>query len=251
MSVRATNSRGSAVEALQNAFKVSQALCGLRCLPSLFSDLPRRLQAGEVKDKKDTAELDEMVSSIGPYRVGEKLGKGAFATVYKALDSDSGDFVAIKRILVDKIKSKQLMKLLAEGHLMEQLEHEHIVKFFGALEEENHICLIMEFVDSGSLASVMTKYGVLSERLVAVYLRQVLEGLAYLHANNVVHRDIKSHNLLITNSGVVKLADFGIAHLYGEEVKPTASVKKNVDIGSPYWMAPEVRGEHKRREKID
>jgi serine/threonine protein kinase len=132
-----------------------------------------------------------VVSSIGPYRVGEKLGKGAFATVYKALDTESGDFVAIKRILVDKIKSKQLMKLLAEGHLMEQLEHEHIVKFFGALETENHIHLIMEFVDSGSLASVMAKYGVLSERLVAVYLKQVLSGLAYLHENNVVHRDIK------------------------------------------------------------
>ncbi len=136
------------------------------------------------------AEVEEVVSSIGPYRVGEKLGKGAFATVYKALDTESGDFVAIKRILVDKIKSKQLMKLLAEGHLMEQLEHEHIVKYFGALETENHIHLIMEFVDSGSLASVMAKYGVFSERLVAVYLRQVLAGLAYLHENNVIHRDI-------------------------------------------------------------
>jgi serine/threonine protein kinase len=227
---------------------------------------------GTDKDSLRGADLEEVVSAIGPYRVGEKLGKGAFATVYKALDTESGDFVAIKRILVENIKSKQLMKLLAEGHLMEQLEHEHIVKFFGALETENHIHLIMEFVDSGSLASVMAKYGVFSERLVAVYLRQVLQGLAYLHENNVIHRDIvsaslfvvkrslltlfkqkydvvnffffnffpRSHNLLITNAGVVKLADFGIAHLYGEELKSSASVRKNVDIGSPYWMAPEV-----------
>ena len=192
------------------------------------------------------------MTQIGSYRIGEKVGQGAFGTVYKgmffflfslfvfcffyvllsfqfvswsycfflavlmlikALDGDSGDFVAIKRIRVDKIKNKQLMKLLAEGHLMEQLDHENIVKFHGALEvrkragktcesqnlffffpfwkTDNHICLIMEFVDSGSLASVVSKYGNLSEKLAATYLKQVLDGLAYLHGNNVVHRDVK------------------------------------------------------------
>jgi serine/threonine protein kinase len=131
--------------------------------------------------------------------------------VCQALDGETGDFVAIKRIRVDRIKNKQLMKLLAEGHLMEQLDHENIVKFHGALEvcsfflllfllclnpvllnqTDNHISLIMEFVDSGSLASVVSKYGNLSEKLAAVYLKQVLDGLAYLHRNNVVHRDVR------------------------------------------------------------
>lgn len=134
-----------------------------------------------------------------------QIGRGAFATVYKALDTETGDFVAIKRIRVDKIKASQLMRLLSEGHLMEQLEHPHIVRFLGAIETEHHIHLVLEFVDSGSLASIVAKYGVLQERLCAVYLRQVLDGLAYLHGNAVVHRDIKSHNLLITSTGVVKV----------------------------------------------
>lgn len=177
-------------------------------------------------------------SMIEHYRVGEKLGKGAFATVFKALDSESGDFVAIKRIRVDKIKSKQLMKLLAEGHLMEQLEHENVVKFLGALETQNHIHLVLEYVDSGSLHSVIQKYGILNEKLAAVYLRQILAGLAYLHENGVVHRDIKSHNMLINNAGVVKLADFGIAHLYGDDSESIALQHDNNDVGSPYWMAP-------------
>lgn len=160
------------------------------------------------------------------------------------MDTDSGDFVAIKRIRVDQFKSKQLMRLLAEGHLMEQLDHEHVVKFLGALETQHHIYLVLEYVDSGSLASLVAKYGNLTERLCAVYLRQVLEGLVYLHANGVVHRDIKSQNLLITNSGVVKLADFGIAHLYETSADSSGGIKSttsnDTDIGSPYWMAPEV-----------
>jgi serine/threonine protein kinase len=152
---------------------------------------------------------------------------------------------------------------------MEQLDHPHVVRFLGAIETVNHIHLVLEYVDSGSLASIISKYGacmcaywllcceltcvcdvlgVLQEKLIAVYLKQVLEGLVYLHGNGVVHRDIKSHNLLITSTGIVKvtggaslmvvmgaqtqtqtqtqttsqttknitsqLADFGIAHLY-------------------------------------
>ena len=144
-------------------------------------------------------------------------------------DSESGDFVAIKRIRVDRIKSKQLMKLLSEGHLMEQLEHENVVKFLGAIETENHIHLVLEYVDSGSLHSVIQKYGNLSEKLAARYLRQVLSGLAYLHENGVVHRDLKSHNMLLSSSGVIKLADFGIAHLYGGD--PATQSLQDTDVG--------------------
>ena len=77
------------------------------------------------------------------------------ACKHKALDTDTGDFVAIERIRVDRIKARQLMRLLTEGHLMEQLQHPHIVSFKGAIETENHIHLILEFVDSGSLCSLV------------------------------------------------------------------------------------------------
>eukprot|EP01091_Cochliopodium_minus_P011622 TRINITY_DN3341_c0_g1_i2.p1 TRINITY_DN3341_c0_g1~~TRINITY_DN3341_c0_g1_i2.p1 ORF type:complete len:533 (+),score=142.31 TRINITY_DN3341_c0_g1_i2:681-2279(+) len=123
---------------------------------------------------------------------------------------------------------------------MESLSYRHIVSFYGAQETEKHINLILEYVDSGSLASIISKYGVLSETLAGIYTEQVLLGLEYLHENKVVHRDLKGNNILITMDGTVKLADFGIAMLYQSKEATAKDLGENVDIGSPYWMAPEV-----------
>ncbi len=157
-------------------------------------------------------------TTIGQYKLGEKLGKGAFATVYKALDTDSGDFVAIKRISKQKVRGKaQQQRVLAEGQLMKRLDHPNITKFRDVVETTGEACalsrvcergwrleavslsspfwtghlhFVLEYIDSGSLASLVAKYGVLSEKLCILYLRQVLEGLCYLHAAGICHRDI-------------------------------------------------------------
>jgi serine/threonine protein kinase len=122
-------------------------------------------------------------TAIGDYKVGEKLGKGAFATVYKALDTETGDFVAIKRISKQKIRGKaQQQRVLAEGQLMKRLNHPNIGAFRDVVETTGHLHFILEYVDGGSLGQVVQKYGILSEKLASVYLRQVTEGLNYLHS---------------------------------------------------------------------
>ena len=80
----------------------------------------------------------------------------------------------------------------------------------------------------------MKKFGPFPEKLVAIYIKQVLTGLQYLHSKNVVHRDIKGANILTTKDGVVKLADFGVAKQFSETTKSSSVV------GTPYWMAPEI-----------
>ena len=203
--------------------------------------------------KKSTVPVDKEVApgtTIGRYKIGEKLGKGAFAVVYKALDTDSGDFVAVKRISKSKVKGRaQQERVLAEGQLMKRLDHVNVTAFRDVVETAGHLHFILEYIDSGSLAGLISKYGILSEKLCTVYLKQVLLGLAYLHENGVCHRDIKSNNLLINNSGVIKVSDFGIAHLVESQSDALKTLRaqktmmqdqQDQQIGSPYWMAPEV-----------
>ena len=99
---------------------------------------------------------------------------------------------------------------------------------------DHYLNIILEYVENGSLDSLIKKFGKFPETLVATYVQQVLLGLDYLHSQGVIHRDIKGGNILTTKDGIVKLADFGVA------TKLTDSEKSNSVVGTPYWMAPEV-----------
>ncbi|ERN00041.1 hypothetical protein AMTR_s00105p00070700 [Amborella trichopoda] len=116
------------------------------------------------------------------------------------------------------------------------LNHKNIVKYLGSFKTKTHLYIILEYVENGSLASIIkpNKFGPFPESLVAVYIAQVLEGLVYLHEQGVIHRDIKGANILSTKEGLVKLADFGVATKLTEADVNTHSV-----VGTPYWMAPE------------
>lgn len=97
---------------------------------------------------------------------------------------------------------------------------------------------MLEFVESGSLEDLIKRHGgCFTETIVAVYIKQVLKGLEYLHAKNVIHRDIKGANILATKEGVVKVADFGVATKLEDG---HSSNNSNAFVGTPYWMAPEV-----------
>ena len=92
---------------------------------------------------------------------------------------------------------------------MQKLKHKNIVQYHGCYRNQNILDVYQEFVTGGSIAKLLSIFGVFPEPLVQQYTRQITEGLAYLHENKVVHRDIKSANCLVTGEGVVKLADFG------------------------------------------
>lgn len=176
------------------------------------------------------------ITVLGQYQLVEKVGKGAFGIVYKALHFETGNHVAIKRLSKEGINEKMLLNLKGEIDLLKTLDHKHIVKYLGLVDSDNHINMILEFVENGSLLQMINKLGVFPESLAAIYAAQMLKGLIYLHEKNVTHRDIKASNILITLDGLVKLADFGIA------TTGNAGDGDQSDLveGSPFWMAPEI-----------
>lgn len=171
------------------------------------------------------------------YMLGDEIGKGAYGRVYKGLDLENGDFVAIKQVSLENIAQEDLNIIMQEIDLLKNLNHKNIVKYLGSLKTKTHLHIILEYVENGSLANIIkpNKFGPFPESLVAVYISQVLEGLVYLHEQGVIHRDIKGANILTTKEGLVKLADFGVATKLTEADVNTHSV-----VGTPYWMAPEV-----------
>ncbi|DBA67330.1 TPA: hypothetical protein ACH3X2_001627 [Trebouxia sp. C0005] len=175
------------------------------------------------------------------YMLGEELGRGAYGQVYKGLDTRTGDTVAIKQMSLSGISQENLQSVMGEIELLKNLNHKNIVKYLGSFKTRTHLYIILEFMENGSLASIIkpTKFGAFPESLVAVYIAQVLQGLAYLHDQGVVHRDIKGANILTTKEGLVKLADFGVAAKLGELEEANNSLRLSV-VGTPYWMAPEV-----------
>ncbi|EFA84388.1 putative protein serine/threonine kinase [Heterostelium album PN500] len=172
---------------------------------------------------------------IGEYALGDKIGKGAYGQVYKGLHSKTGDFVAIKQIDRIKIDANTLQSVKSEVEILQKLNHNNIVKVLGCVESQSQLNFILEYVENGSLRDVLEKFGPLSEELATLYLYQLLHGLAYLHSNRIIHRDIKCSNVLITKEGIIKLADFGVASQLSDEVQLRYSV-----VGTPYWMAPEA-----------
>eukprot|EP01117_Protostelium_nocturnum_P002316 TRINITY_DN1297_c0_g1_i1.p1 TRINITY_DN1297_c0_g1~~TRINITY_DN1297_c0_g1_i1.p1 ORF type:complete len:607 (+),score=128.53 TRINITY_DN1297_c0_g1_i1:70-1821(+) len=173
---------------------------------------------------------------VGKYKLGEQIGKGAYSTVFKALNVETGHFVAVKRIKRKKNTDDQLKM---EIGLLKTLSHENIVQYIDLIVTDQYINLVLEFVDSGSLSNVIESYGSFPEPLVALYIEQVLLGLGFLHHHGIIHRDIKGPNLLITKEGIIKLADFGIAMTsYVED--NNATFKGSCVEGSPFWMAPEL-----------
>ncbi|KAK1390262.1 MAP3K epsilon protein kinase 1 [Heracleum sosnowskyi] len=171
------------------------------------------------------------------YMLGDEIGKGAYGRVYKGLDSENGDFVAIKQVSLGNIPQEDLNIIMQEIDLLKNLNHKNIVKYLGSYKTKSHLHIILEYVENGSLANIIkpTKFGPIPESLVSMYIAQVLEGLVYLHEQGVIHRDIKGANILTTKEGLVKLADFGVATKLTE-----ANINTHSVVGTPYWMAPEV-----------
>lgn len=171
--------------------------------------------------------------SLNDYQLGDSLGKGAFAQVYRALNWATGETVAVKEIQLSNIPKGELPEIMSEIDLLKNLNHPNIVKYKGFVKTREYLYIILEFCENGSLHNISKRFGKFPENLVAVYISQVLEGLLYLHDQGVIHRDIKGANILTNKDGTVKLADFGVA-------AKTGGATDAAVVGSPYWMAPEV-----------
>ncbi|GER57856.1 protein kinase [Striga asiatica] len=191
---------------------------------------------GEMARQMTSSAFHKSKTLDNKYMLGDEIGKGAYGRVYKGLDLENGDFVAIKQVSLENIAQEDLNIIMQEIDLLKNLNHKNIVKYLGSLKTKSHLHIILEYVENGSLANIIkpNKFGPFPESLVALYISQVLEGLVYLHEQGVIHRDIKGANILTTKEGLVKLADFGVATKLTEADVNTHSV-----VGTPYWMAPE------------
>ncbi|KAL9244242.1 hypothetical protein vseg_018039 [Gypsophila vaccaria] len=187
--------------------------------------------------RQTTPQFHKSKTLENKYMLGDEIGKGAYARVYKGLNLENGDFVAIKQVSLKNITQDNLKIIMQEIDLLKILNHKNIVKYLGSLTTKSHLHIILEYVENGALADIIkpNNFGPFPEHLVALYIAQVLEGLVYLHEQGVIHRDIKGANILTTKEGLVKLADFGVATKLTEADGDTLSV-----VGTPYWMAPEV-----------
>lgn len=170
-------------------------------------------------------------NALENFRFCEMAGKGAYAHVYKGINLKTNQIVAIKQIWLER--DQNVAALMGEIDLLKVLRHPNIVKYHGFVKTSTSLNILLEFCGGGSLRQLYLSLGHgLPESDIIGYVRPVLEGLNYLHEQGVVHRDVKAANVLLTNTGDVKLADFGVATKITNQ---HATV-----IGTPNWMAPET-----------
>ncbi|EYC38816.1 hypothetical protein Y032_0692g1576 [Ancylostoma ceylanicum] len=166
--------------------------------------------------------------------VGE-LGDGAFGKVEKAVSkSDRSLYAAAKAIEVQE--GEQLEDFLVEIEILTSCKHTNIVNLYACYFCENKLHMMLEFCGGGAVDAIMIELEKpLTEKQIAYIARYTCEAITFLHDNNVIHRDLKAGNILLTSDAVVKLADFGVSAKLKDR-----NEKRDTFIGTPYWMAPEV-----------
>jgi len=191
-------------------------------------------QAGEEDTALRRSLEDTSEDPTSKFDLLQPLGRGSYGSVYKARLLDTGDIVAVKIIpLTDNDEIDSIQK---EISILRDCNHPNIVRYYGSWRAPDALWIAMEYCAGGSVSDVIHALErPLEESVIAYICGEVLQGLSYLHLSGRVHRDIKCGNVLLTEQGEVKLADFGVA----AQLTSTLS-KRNTFIGTPHWMAPEV-----------
>lgn len=167
------------------------------------------------------------------YHVETFLGRGSFGEVFRARSLKSGQTVALK--VIDLDEAGDIDELIKEIHFLSHIRSKYLTRHYETFLQETKMWIVLEYCGGGSCSDLLKVFGKLDEDVTAYVMRDVLLGLEYLHAQKKVHRDIKLANILLTDRGEIKLADFGVS---GE--MSLTRTKRNTMVGTPYWMAPEV-----------
>ncbi|KAK9674126.1 hypothetical protein RND81_12G212600 [Saponaria officinalis] len=164
----------------------------------------------------------------------ELIGRGSFGDVYKGFDKELNKVVAIKVIDLEESED-EIEDIQKEISVLSQCRSQYITEYYGSYLHQTKLWIIMEYMAGGSVADLLQSGPPLDESSIACILRDLLHAVDYLHAEGKIHRDIKAANILLSENGDVKVADFGVS----AQLTKTISCRKTF-VGTPFWMAPEV-----------
>jgi serine/threonine protein kinase len=192
-------------------------------------------QGDEDNDGRDSEEN----RCIGNYELVKPIGKGKFAVVYRARNTQTNDIVALKRINVDLIDNKTRDKCLKEVKLLQSLDHPNIIRYLDSFITENDLVIIVEWAAAGDLKRQLRKQAEknigFDERLIWKYFSQICDAIQHMHERRVLHRDLKPANIFLTLDGTIKVGDLGLSRELSEH-----TIQAHSKVGTPLYMSPEV-----------
>lgn len=174
------------------------------------------------------------ILSVDQFVLEEELGTGSFGTVYRARDLVLDRTCAVKKIDMDET-SDDIEEIQREISILAECHDPRITRYFGSFVNGYKLWIIMEYLGGGSCLDLIKVSRGLPESAIAWIIAELLRGLDYLHTNGKIHRDIKAANILVSEDGAVKIADFGVATQLSNNLS-----RRNTFVGTPFWMAPEV-----------
>ncbi|KAH1039320.1 hypothetical protein J1N35_041063 [Gossypium stocksii] len=185
---------------------------------------------------------------VGDYLVGRQIGSGSFSIVWHARHRVHGTEVAIKEIVTSRLNKKLQDSLMSEIFILKRINHPNIIRLHDIIEVPGKIHLVLEYCKGGDLSMYVTRYGSVPEATAKHFMQQLAAGLLVLRDNNLIHRDLKPQNLLLStndSNAVLKIADFGFAR----SLQPRGLAETL--CGSPLYMAPEIMQLQKYDAKAD
>ena len=202
------------------------------------------------------------MEEVNDYKLFKSLGKGSFGEVYLTQKKNNPKLFAMKKIPIKKLKNEkdEFSKYLEnEINIMQQLNHENIIKLYEKIEKPDYMYLVMDYINGGSLLNYLTKYKLLHgspfpQKMIQYFVKQIVQGLIYIHSKNIIHRDIKLENILLHyppnikkenrdyTHAQIKIIDFGLS----TQIKINGKFGAKSVVGSPIYMDPIILQKYKK-----